>query len=703
MNIESTSRDSSSNGPPTPLNSRKERGAIAAQARKQRCSEDRPRCTSCQRMNLDCRYREPQPTKKDKTLVEILDRLKSLEHKVENIGQGGSNYSPASGYETRSPNPRGPTPIILAPDARDQVRTGQWPSSDVHPPAPLGHASPRQAHYSYSSATYKVLSWPFVQQFLGSSKKTATMVEPLVKKNGAAVMLDLHARATPLPQDTFEMAASRRGSMAPSIEVPLRNPLGGLHMDPMSFSWENMHRLSKAYFDTFNLLYPFMDRAQFQTEILSAVATNGFDESLNSTLACLVLALGEVAISGIQGNPLTTNMGRPSGIKGGSLERPPGLAFFNEARKRMGFNLTQCSLENVQVFSLASIYYETCCHHVEFWRMATSASLACQALLTSNPDELKSHRADLVRRMFWHCIMTETYLNLEFNLPLTGLEKFDDMVGLPDFSAGSFSEEDYIGNQASHFQEHFASQIVLRRLVVEFHTTLTGAIGAAETRQPSLQATDNSASANPTATIKQLAMQLDRWRGMLPSHLCWQDDPANTGHVYPPPVPSMHDSFVFTADLDAPPVIYPFAADIQAAILRTRYYYVKFLLHRPYIYKALHHPESMTHEDAEGVAIALKSTLSWPITTSPVRNQKRLIPCLYCWSQKFLAVLLILHLSQQVPILARIRATHLGDRFNTDAKQTTALYIDWIRDLKDIDPTALWCWSILKEVYSLEE
>lgn len=56
---------------------------------------------------------------------------------------------------------------------------------------------------------------------------------------------------------------------------------------------------------------------------------------------------------------------------------------------------------------------------------------------------------------------------------MTGLEKFDDMVGLPDFSAGSFSEEDYIGNQASHFQEHFASQIVLRRLLVEFHTTLT--------------------------------------------------------------------------------------------------------------------------------------------------------------------------------------------------------------------------------------
>lgn len=61
---------------------------------------------------------------------------------------------------------------------------------------------------------------------------------------------------------------------------------------------------------------------------------------------------------------------------------------------------------------------------------------------------------------------------MELNIPQTGLNKLEPLVGLPDFS-GSFSEEDYIGNQASHFQEHFASQIVLRRLAVEFHTTLT--------------------------------------------------------------------------------------------------------------------------------------------------------------------------------------------------------------------------------------
>jgi len=47
----------------------------------------------------------------------------------------------------------------------------------------------------------------------------------------------------------------------------------------------------------------------------------------------------------------------------------------------------------------------------------------------------------------------------------------ESVVGLPDFS-GPFSDEDYICNRESHFQEHFASQIVLRRLLVDFHAVL---------------------------------------------------------------------------------------------------------------------------------------------------------------------------------------------------------------------------------------
>lgn len=60
---------------------------------------------------------------------------------------------------------------------------------------------------------------------------------------------------------------------------------------------------------------------------------------------------------------------------------------------------------------------------------------------------------------------------MEFGLPLTGLEKFEEAIGLPDFS-GPITDEDYMINQATHFQEHFASQIVLRRLSANFHSVL---------------------------------------------------------------------------------------------------------------------------------------------------------------------------------------------------------------------------------------
>jgi hypothetical protein len=58
------------------------------------------------------------------------------------------------------------------------------------------------------------------------------------------------------------------------------------------------------------------------------------------------------------------------------------LALFNEARKRIGFVLTGCDLENVQIFSLAALYYQSCFRHVDFWRMTVSASMACHVLVT---------------------------------------------------------------------------------------------------------------------------------------------------------------------------------------------------------------------------------------------------------------------------------------------------------------------------------
>jgi hypothetical protein len=229
-----------------------------------------------------------------------------------------------------------------------------------------------------------------------------------------------------------------------------------------------------------------------------------------------------------------------------------------------------------------------------------------------------------------------------------------------------------------------------------------------------LSSPDRTASAIPE-NVKHLATQLDQWRGMLPSYLRWQEgqpdafsNPSQdlfSQGIYPSP--SMQDlsaaSFMFTVDLDSPPVSYPYVADVQVASLRTKYYYTKYLIHRPFLYKAIHHADLMTREDAEGAVECLKACLKWPITMSPTCCHKRLVPNLFFWSQNLLGILIILHLSQQHPFLSRIRTTLCDDRFEADATETVNLCIDWIRDLKNIDATAKWCWAILGGLYHLED
>jgi len=120
-----------------------------------------------------------------------------------------------------------------------------------------------------------------------------------------------------------------------------------------NLTWEVTQRLSKAYFDSFNLVCPILNRHSFISETIPAVFNSNFSQSATSTVVLLVLALGEVAIEGADGPPVHVYNGRTSGIKGGTKDRPPGLELFNEARRRMGFHLTECSLENVQMFQLA--------------------------------------------------------------------------------------------------------------------------------------------------------------------------------------------------------------------------------------------------------------------------------------------------------------------------------------------------------------
>jgi len=162
-------------------------------------------------------------------------------------------------------------------------------------------------------------------------------------------------------------------------------------------------------------------------------------------------------------------------------------------------------------------------------------------------------------------------------------------------------------------------------------------------------------------------------------------------------------SLMFSSDLDGPPTMYAYSMDVQVALLRSRFYHAKILIYRPFVYKAIHHGDHLTRDDADCVANCLQACLKWPVAMSPTCLNKRLIPYLCFWTQNIVGVLILLHLSRHVPILVRIRTNLCGDGFNTAANETIALYLDWLRDLKTVDPVAAWFWSLVRGPYQLDE
>lgn len=135
-------------------------------------------------------------------------------------------------------------------------------------------------------------------------------------------------------------------------------------------------------------------------------------------------------------------------------------------------------------------------------------------------------------------------------------------------------------------------------------------------KQGANSASTNAFSLLSAAGVRQLASQLIQWRGLLPSAIQWpEDDPTSfpglqnveqqPGNIDPNLTSQSSNPALFTTNLDKEPTRYPYAYDIQVAILRTRYYYAKYMAYRPFVYKVLHFPELITREDAHNVAECL--------------------------------------------------------------------------------------------------
>ena len=282
--------------------------------------------------------------------MEILERIKGLEDKLDTLSSEGAFPSSAALHAQLLATTLSPVAIPSAPPTLNTGTHLHGTSFQLHDTSSTSASSGPDDHYKYVSSVHHMLSWPAVQQlFAAAQPKIPTIDLAAVERERPTGMLRLHSPPNYTLPTSSSLLPTRPGS---GVSVHGQTT-GALPIAISGLTWDTMQRLSKAYFNSFHLLSPILDRHSFLSNIMPSVFNEGFSQDMASTLAFLVFALGEVALAGSDGIPIYAQNGRPSGVKGGARDQPPGLDFFNEARRRMGFNLTECSLENVQIFALA--------------------------------------------------------------------------------------------------------------------------------------------------------------------------------------------------------------------------------------------------------------------------------------------------------------------------------------------------------------
>lgn len=295
--------------------------------------------------------------------------------------------------------------------------------------------------------------------------------------------------------------------------------------------------------------------------------------------------------------------------------------------------------------------------------------------------------------------------HLELDLSQTGIHSLEDQVPLPYFHEAQ-NTSGQPADEQSYFQYHFLAMIALRRLITRIH----GSIHDSESsRKLSVETailmdlSDTSAAAEssedyggpPVHVIKELARQLESWRSLLPRPLQWSDDDKFDFPSASPANRRAADT-LFHTDQGPVPIHHRYNLDIVTGQLRTRFYYARFMIYRPFVYKALHFPELMTADDMTCCALAIQSACLWPLVMAPPKNKKRLVPHMFTWTQNFVGILLILRMTTETECLRTI----CEERVNKEElEQTASLMLDWLRDVKQVDGIAEWSWKIVEPLY----
>jgi hypothetical protein len=366
--------------------------------------------------------------------------------------------------------------------------------------------------------------------------------------------------------------------------------------------------LSNAYFDTFNRVYPFIDRDYYFLNTLSVVVREGFGYDIETCLVLNVMTLGCMAVKAYQEGEFDTSQyaALPSLVIQIIDEDISGLSFFNEARKRVGFCLCDRDIQSCQYYLTSAVFFAQTMRPVDEWMMTTRAATSCTAFWKCPPEPYDDWTADIYSRIFWSAILLETIIVQELELPPSSFKEWEDIVPLPKFTAFSYMNKPRSSNSDdSYYHYHFLAQIAHRIILSRIREELF--------------------YVNPsTALADELRHQLEQWSANLPDSLKYTDESPDQG---------------FRSPADA----------VVVALLYTRYRVSIFHLGRPFLYRAIQSPLSLTEKDLSLCREALQHAMDWPLTWEICAKMKNFMPLKYFASGQMFGQLLIFHAFKRSP------------------------------------------------------
>ncbi|KAJ9634057.1 hypothetical protein H2199_009130 [Coniosporium tulheliwenetii] len=93
----------------------------------------------------------------------------------------------------------------------------------------------------------------------------------------------------------------------------------------------------------------------------------------------------------------------------------------------------------------------------------------------------------------------------------------------------------------------------------------------------------------PFGVIEELDRQLESWRSVLPQRLQWRDEDRTQYSWYDSQSRQRHYT-QFTARTRGTRLVLTSNIDVVTAQLRSGFYYCRFMIYRPFLYKAVHSP-----------------------------------------------------------------------------------------------------------------